>query len=593
MLFTVLIVVLILSILVVSHHKESFNINIDDVLDNKCTELNTDLNNYIGPWDGGRGTCGKYTCPKETCFFLEIDKTLSPKYNNSGYKWSSETTSQEMQEVDNNRTCVSKSSTTHPEHNTPLICDTEKQNAPDHNTIDFCYTYDENSMSWTKDKYIKLLDRNGVYQWRKLTDLNDTISEQNIKTCRKEPVNCSASNYYCCEQPGHPDPCLNRHKTIKDKVIEYVPTGADGTECITYDTCTATSCFTGTNTDPLFKNCWQFNNTTRKWNNNRYQKEFRDGICAYFDNNDMKLSVDNLDDLYTKEICKSEKPEYTQEACALENAPIDCGFLDDNENFYTKTYFSRLNYKGDGCRYETDTGHDILLDNLYQSKLYSFNYPYFLPNNDLCPPLSPQQCKDSENFLEIIPNSPPECRSCPEQSYRNDNMFAVSEGTACTPLPDCSKDYCDGDNCCFKRINSDKLEQTKLNMIPQRSNCVPDDDSICEKNEDGTYYECPFNKTIRSGNKIFCDNCPKDYDLEIKGDTLECSRVYECPYSRQKCLNSENTHFFTYYHENDTDKFSPCIWKNFEEPSDTVNVCRTECDNNKYRVNEYCDTLFS
>jgi hypothetical protein len=68
-------ILIVLSILL-SIKKENFVNSFDDILDKKCTDLNQNLNNYIGPWDGENGRCGTYTCPTETCSYIVQDNNI-------------------------------------------------------------------------------------------------------------------------------------------------------------------------------------------------------------------------------------------------------------------------------------------------------------------------------------------------------------------------------------------------------------------------------------------------------------------------------------------------------------------------------------
>ena len=594
-------------------NQEHYLNNFDDIMDLKCRAIsNNQTTNYLGPWDQNNGFCSKYSCPKETCSFLEPDKTLSNKYNNIAFKWSTDISNQNIIiDQNNDRTCLSKNGSMHPIFNTTYDCVNIKQNDMKHNNEQVCYAYDNNEKKWLRTKYKKILKSSGVYTWLDISNSvprETNMTDDDIYNCRKEPFSCSSSNYYCCKLPGSPNPCHSRPINIDDQLIEYVIDESDdtGLSCKTYDECGVISCIN----DGLnhIKDCWQFDAKTRKWENNIFVKKFHNNQCGYYDNNNFKFNYD----LYYNGICTEMKPEYTSHSdCALENSPIDCGFLNENEAYYVKTYHSKLDYAGSNCIYQTETDNDILADGFYKDIDGDYPYPEHLPRNDLCPQLTPKSCINNDHFLKIYPehqNVSPHCESCPEGTYRNENMLnAWHEMYACTPnviCPDinsCTPEICP--TCLIQdEDNPDNVEIVYLEQIPNKDECVVNDDSHCKKNSDGENDHCEFQKDVRIGNKIFCDRCPDGYALDVNNDDISCKKIYNChPLKTQKftCLTKDKTQFETFFYDNKIsgDQFTPCVWKQDGNETNQMNECRPNCEDGKYKLEYrgkyYCDVVQS
>lgn len=588
-------VILIYLISLFVQYEERFSNDFDKVLDNKCKLMTSNrLNNYIGPWDGSRmGSCGTYRCPVETCSFLEKDRLISPNYGTNNYKWSTQTSEQTMSEVNGNVRCASKHDTIHPIHGTTLDCSgMVRMNDHDHGEQDFCYEYYDNK--WNKVKYIKLMDNTGTYYWRKVSDLGTTISQEELNNCRKEPVNCANSNVYCCKLPGHPNPCYNRLPNTNDQQIMFYNNPLNPTECITDDVCGVVSCFQGAE---YRKNCWQFNTFSKNWTNHIFSRKFVDGVCGFYDSDNVRFD----EAWYTDGFCRETEPEFTNEKCAIDNTPITCDFLNENEDLYSKTYQSTLNLRGDRCIYETETGDDVLISGLYRHPING--YPLYLSTNNLCPMLTPASCKDNEHFLKIYPdiaNAAPECMPCPEGTYRNDQMNVWDASTACSPNAVCplpsecdeSNPYCQS---CLKSLNSDpngdKYERIYLETRPNKSNCDIVNDDMCVKKSDGSYRTCRAEHLKVFGDKKFCDNCSPGYKLDLASDgSVECKRVIQCTHVEKKCMDNDG-YFKDFEYINDTDEFSPCVWKEIYNAPNTLNQCISQCEEGKYRVDDYCSSV--
>lgn len=610
-----IIFIILLSILYNLFYKieEKFNDDFDKVLDNKCRLLSGNrMNNYLGPWDGNRFTtiCSKYMCGTETCSVLERDTSLSQAYG-TNYKWNIETMPKIMNEDTTNQTftCSTNHGTTHNIHDTVIDCQQQKFNDYNHNMIDVCFEYNNNIKEWERKRYIKVLDQNGVYSWRQIGNMNVTKPEEDIMSCRKQPVDCSLSNYYCCEQPGYPDQCLTRRPNVNDQQIVYRidPSDSTGERCITNDVCGAQTCYASSD---FVKNCWSFNTYAREWENNIHTRQFRNNVCDFFD---------RLGNRYDETRCAYfdglPNPPYTDEKCAIENSPITCQFMTDTEDLFSKTYESRLNYRGDGCVYEALSGDEILNSDvsgnsdLRNNSSFQQGYPHFLSDNDLCPVLTPENCQNPEHFLKMYndPRTSPRCMECPPDTYRNDAVLAYHESTACSSNATCTPiGQCTDDNptCvkCMKRLDDDphgnKFEIIYTQTIPDKDQCVVEDDRVCEKNEQGDYVQCDPNHIVyfSEEGKGFCDNCVDGYKLDVDAEgNVECRRTYTCSRQRTKCLDKDGIEFSYHIYKNeDDDEFNPCVWTD-EMTNNKLERCLTECPPNHYRVDEgnedYCSQV--
>jgi hypothetical protein len=285
---------------------------------------------------------------------------------------------------------------------------------------------------------------------------------------------------------------------------------------------------------------------------------------------------------------------------------------------YTKTYFSTLNYKGDECIYETETGADVLLDGFYRDYEYLYDYPAQLSENALCPVLTPLNCKDNEHFLRVYreeQSASPECMACPNGTYRNDNIYAWHPRDACTPnvtcptITDCktSPKTSPLHNHCFECMKpldelDNKFEIIYLETRANKSNCEIINDSNCARNlVDNTYKTCrkpPVTfGNIRNSTK-FCDNCPNGYRLTDTPDGVECEKIINCSQQKNSCLDHDG-YFKDFIYDNETDDFSPCIWKEINNEGNTKTECITECDetNGYYKTDDgdglYCSAVIN
>lgn len=599
--YFLVIILLIYIISALIEVNETFNQDFDKILDNKCKIMSSNtLNNYLGIWDQQKGVCGEYRCPLEQCTFTEVDRSISIKYGEENYKFTTENSEKTMTETDNTISCTSKHETLHPNHGTEYKCDSIKVNDIDHGQVDFCYEFDGNN--WNKNNFIKLLDRNGFYTWRNVVSGQITSkTDQEITECRKEPYSCSLSNNYCCKLPGHPDPCHSRPINSSDQEIIYIidPGDPTGKRCITGDVCGVETCY---NEQIYRKDCWQYNRFNREWTNDIFSKKYVNGNCEHVNS---KNVIFDPDIFYNEPnpICQRDQPEFTNETCAINNAPITCKFLDKDENIYEKTYQSKLHFNTERCVYETETSDDILDNRLYIDSVRGVNYPSRLNDNDLCPEITPADCINSEHFIKLNPSASPKCSECPAGTYRNDESLVFNESEACsdnTICPTITECIERGDSkCkeCLKRLDGNKFEIVQLELQSNKDSCDVLDDSICEKKLDKTYVTCSDVKII--GSKKYCDNCNPGYGLTLSNNEIICKKIIECFGYNRECLDSNLLYFDEYMYDNDTDEFSPCIWRENDYPSNTLETCKTSCEGDKYKTTinnsggvSYCSSVF-
>jgi len=598
-------------------YKEKFVSDFDKVLDFKCTSIDETTNNYLGPWDGNNnGLCGTYTCPSETCSYLDVDNSVNT-FGTPFYKWRTENIEQKtVTDADLNVSCVSSHGTQHPmKAGITLNCLEPRVNDENHNARENCYEYDYDDNEWKKKKYIKLLGSDGNYVWRQIGSLNVTKREDEVLNCKKEPVDCSQSNQYCCEFPGAPDPCTKfqsgehrRPINIDDQEIVYfIDKNVDdtGNTCATIDTC-GIDCINDDNVDRN-KNCWKYDASTREWQNDVFSRTFKDGVCKYL-NNDETLFHNSY---YETGVCQEARPEFTINSCKKDLKPITCGFLDESNNYFTRTYEPNLNKSGDRCVYETASKDDVLEWGSYLRKgSENGYYPENLPEyNPLCPLLSPSSCSEPEHYLEVNESGAPTCKPCPAGFYFEENKAVDNDDyyTAlkwCKPIVRCdttSECKIKGDcTTCLKRITSDGtiFENIYLDMIPNKDVCEPDPKykDICEFNEDGSYLECG-SLIITNNNEVnniaFCDLCPEGKKVHFSDDgSVTCKRVYDCSQNANfqlTCLDTntvssgEGGIFKRFRRENLDDEFTPCVWKEVMG-TNIINECRTTCGKGFYRI---------
>ena len=590
-----IILVCLISIFVKSN--EQFTDDFDKILDFKCRSMNSTLNNYLGPWDeGSKGLCSQYSCPTETCSFLIKDTTISPKYGNNNYTWTTDTFEKVMTNNTNNDVvCSTRHNELHPVHNTTLDCQNIHVNDQNHNRVEECHTFDNINSKWDKNTYIKLLDSSGVYSWHDTANIGNAFlkkTEQEVMACQKEGIDCSVSNYYCCKLPGSTNSCYSRPIQFGDQYIQYEPDpSTNGLTCIPSDTCGEDSCRAEIHNDRMSsrRNCWKFNVNDRSWENDVFYKKLVDGKCDFFNNDDILFSQHFV----TEGICKETEPEFTNEKCARDNTNITCSFLDDNENHYTKVYQPRVDYSGNKCVYETEVGDDVLFKN---GSVYSI--PAVLNDNDVCPPLSPENCKDPHTtFLKVFQDgiTTSRCSECPEGSYRNNDMITTIESLACSPNAVCTElNECNDALCerCLTNVETsehgDKYEIVYVETEPDKDQCDPKNDSHCEKNTDGSYVRCPAQRVVSMNNgKRFCDNCSRGYALKFSEGDLQCEQLIDCQnVPNTYCYNNITDFFDMYKYENETDKFSRCVWKPVLEDGPNIDECITQCPMNTYRTTD-------
>lgn len=630
-------ILIVLSILL-SIKKENFVNSFDDILDNKCTELNQNLNNYIGPWDGENGRCGTYTCPLETCSYIAKDNNIR---NIAAYTYKQETQEKILKILDNNeRECESRNGTKVPNYQNPVANSTyicvdditnSIRNSPTHNEIDFCYVPrdqgDNNaSLRWSKQTYVNAMNIDGTYNWLNI-DTGSTIPEP----CIKEPLDCSQCNYYCCEYYTGEDEnkkCTKQTATNADTYIHHnlkrqVDTGEfyceAGNACAIID-CKYNSKF--------YKDCWVYkddfdDSSERKWINKRFERKMlrynNKDTCAFFYQDENKKNIQRYEDVSS--MCKDDPPDINADECGIKPT-ISCTYLDEHNNAFDVNYKSVLNNKGDACIYQTLTNEDInYTQNPFQTQVIS---EANTNKADICPTLTPKDCipkGDEELFLDKVfttkNKTSYKCLTCSPGKYRNkkniENENATNEVEACTDEAKCpSVNECSSTeetnaniqkNCksCWSNIDNsgDILKKVFLETSPYRSDCKVKND-ICyyntnNINDEKTKFDCIESKEYLYGGQTYCDNCPSGQALNVEDDYLVCSELIECDNLDNICLNPnpDQPSFSTYTYDNQYDKFSKCVyWK--EKENTLTNKGLNDCTINgkcMERCEHTCPTM--
>jgi len=579
-------ILIVLSILL-SIKKEKFVNNFDDILDKKCTELNQNLNNYIGPWDGDNGRCGTYRCPVETCSYIVKDNNIR---NIDAYTYKQETQEKNLTILDNNeRKCESRNGT--PVANSTYNCvddiTNSIRNSPTHNEIDFCYVpIDQgDTLRWSKQTYVNAMNIDGTYNWKNID--SGVINDMTPESCIKEPLDCSQCNYYCCEYYTGQDKekkCTKETATNADTYIHHnlkrqVDTGAF--YCEPGNTCTIIDCkYTNSN---FYKDCWVYkddfdDSSKREWINKRFERETliydNEEICDFFykdinDKNDE--TIIRYEDVSS--MCKTDPPDINADECGIKPT-IGCTYLDVNNNAFDVNYKSVLNNRGDGCIYQTLTNEDITYtqDRIQTQVISEAN----ADKANICPELSPRDCipkGDEELFLDKTLSKANKtsykCLTCPPGKYRNSSYDATNETDACDDEAECpSVNECSTNikkNCesCWSNIDNsgDILKKVFLETTPDRSNCKVTND-ICYYNKNKSKFEGCMDEYSYGGH-TYCDNCPTGQAINVEDDYLVCSDKIECGDNNiTTCLNDDKLSFSRYILDNQYDKFSKCVyWK--------------------------------
>ena len=623
-------ILIVLSILL-SIKKENFVNSFDDILDKKCTDLNQNLNNYIGPWDGENGRCGTYTCPTETCSYIVEDNNIR---NIDAYTYKQETKEKTLTILDNNeRRCNSRngSNVTNSDavvgatYNCVDDITNSIRNSPTHNEIDFCYKpIDQgDTLRWSKQTYVNAMNGDGNYNWKNID--SGVINDMTPESCIKEPLDCSQCNYYCCEYYTGEDKekrCTKQTATNADTYIhhnlkqQFTPSGTSF-YCEPGNTCAIIDCKYNSN---FYKDCWVYkddfdDSSKREWINKRFERQTlvynNEEICDFFykDENDNILRYDDVSSM-----CKDDPPDINADECGIKPT-IKCTYLDKYNSTFDVNYKSVLNNRGDACIYQTLTNEDRVYTDQH-SQHYLQTQVVLEADADkvnICPELSPRDCIPQkpayeELFLDKSINDDKtsyKCSTCPPGTYRNGNEQATNVDDACTPeaicpsVNDCNRFDYDGTeiegslNCksCWSNMDDggDILKKIYQEITPNRDQCTIVKD-ICyyTKDDHGSnvlFEECNEKNKFTYAGYEYCDNCPPGQAIKVEDDYLVCRNTINCGEKQDNtCLNPDQLTFSTYINDNKFDKFSECVY--WKRNSDKTYDKTQDCLKNKKCIEE-------
>jgi hypothetical protein len=434
----------------------------DDVMNLKCSVINPQNPNYIGPWDGGTsyGKCDKYECPSETCYYLAPDPTFPVVH---GKTWVSKSIPQQFN-IDS-KECITNhgSNVIHSDNSIKYFCDASNpnkyKNNDNHLEKKTCYDYDEDHQIFVGRTYYNVLDNtddvgSNIYKWK--SDTGQYAAQQSeISTCMETKLDCSACNYYCCEY----DPlrrCDGTPRTLtSDDINRIVIYKYDTNEkkCIKDDINSA-NCFGDSSCDNLTfsKDCWHYDTYNLVWNNDKFIKQKqRDGSCLYVNSRgdiwDERLYRHNMPDKSGDPFCLSNlQGKKTNEECNKLNK-VNCDYIDINEQHQVVTYEPTLNYSGTECVWKTLDKRHFIQPYSLETTSTTYSSPNQTPemlNEPICPALSPRSCKNSNNdyLRNYDDQTAPECVPCPTNMFRNSNMQSEeapfsNEDLYCTLKVDC------------------------------------------------------------------------------------------------------------------------------------------------------------
>lgn len=603
-------ILIVLSILL-SIKKEKFVNSFDDILDKKCNELNQNLNNYIGPWDGENGRCGTYTCPTETCSYIAKDNDIRG-INAYTYK---EETQEKILNISpkNERECKSRNGELVNRQDaiqgTTYNCGNDIKNSPNHNEINFCYEpIDQgDTLRWSKKTYVNAMNMDGTYNWVNIDSPagSPIINDMTPESCIKEPLDCSQCNYYCCEYYTGKDidkRCTKETATNADTYIHHNlkqqrDTGAF--YCEAGNTCDVIGCMYNSE---FYRDCWVYkdsfdDSSEREWINKRFERRMKQynnkNICGFFyeDEND---NIQRYEDVVS--MCKTDPPDINADECGIKPT-ISCTYLDKYNSAFDVDYKSVLNNRGDACIYQTLTNEDRVYKDHPQELIQTQVVTEANADKvNICPDLTPIDCipqGDEELFLDIkisenndlVDKTSYKCITCPPGTYRNTRDDATDVVEACTPeaicpsVDDCNKNYYDSTeiegslNCkpCWSNMDDggDILKKVYLETTPNRGDCEVVKD-VCYYTKDGdnnVLFENCINKYVYAGSE-YCDNCPPGQAIKVEDDYLVCTNIIECDNIDNTCLNSDKLTFSSYTYDNKFDKFSECVYWKIDENTD-------------------------
>lgn len=553
---------------------EKYINSFDDILDNECGKKSKikykDSNrypNYVGWNKQLNANCSEQQCGKEECFVLKKQKNCNNRniYNNEylGYMWSYDISDKIFDEKDNvckSKNCFDKqycfSNSESLKCSPQIVCkdedtfyydyiDNQIKNGTYVDTckIEPCFNLDTEN-KWKKTEYVNVVDVCGNLNWRPLNlDLNDDNeikSEEYIKECKKEELNCSKSNDLCCNSDEYkrksirnPDyMCTN---TIHDQVITYEPDYSDPNNptCVPQDTCGIRKC------PNQHIDCWELEGewTDRKWNNNKFNQiysrdEKGEWTCEYkrentIWNDDMLLGENSKCTVWIEP--PSTNSGFCKEKHGYESMDITCEYV-DSSRVLKRTYELVLDETGSNCRYETEQG-EIL-------------------ENGICTELTSSDCPEDQYLEETIANRTSMCKKCPDGYYKNSSD---ERGTgACSENASCNKDLetCGFNDegistCDYCLTPTDNIEVKQIKFLQEISN---EGECVFDQRYTGDCHRCTTdtincnkdflqisdtNNLFISGNEYYYADCSPYYQFDVERKI--CKRVVECTEGNRDC----------------------------------------------------------
>jgi hypothetical protein len=597
--------------------KETFeNVRVssfDDVLDDKCNVITeTKRPDYI--WQK-RKNCAEATCPKETCYIRKKNNCRKNFIRENrqygwylGYMWFIER--QPTVYDTESKECVSK----HDEEN-GIICsgnesfDKTKKNIEDGLYTDLCkmetcYELEENTLK--KKRYINLMNRKGEINWHDISNLGS--SNNDVVNCRKEPFDCSLSNYYCCETDEYKDKgfgCKSK-KTVYDQQILFEPNfTTDPYTCVQQNVCDMEEC---NENDKV--NCWKFDKDSRTWNNKVFKKQFVDNECNFYHKdeygrlelwaNDKECVNFGLETPLSWSSCEASLE------LEMGQKTLTCDYIEPNEDYVSKTYYNIVDEDGTSCALETRTG-DKYIDDIRGRCEVGTNGRCVLSErsyidtvvDEFCPLLSSLNCPNPEEYLENETSEgvKPMCKSCLPGYYRNDTVVYLKEpgevnhSSACSPEADCDRDeectmsnYETNDNPCpYCLVETSVANLYEIKFLPQKADkdtCVIDETGVdCIK--DGS-----VNTQITDRSEILYDEITKKefYPICYFADEIfdvaqmECKKFQTCRETEETCIHNERLKKFTHTNSISGNLLSDCIFQSVDNPTlIKLDTCVKEC----------------
>jgi hypothetical protein len=584
----------------------------DDVLDDKCNVITeTKRPDYI--WKS-KNNCAEATCPKETCYIRKKNNCRKNFIRENtqygwklGYMWFIER--QPTVYDTESKQCVSK----HDEDN-GIFCsgnesfDITKKNIEDGLYTDLCkmetcYELEDNTLK--EKRYINLMNRDGEINWHDISNLGS--SNNDVVDCRKEPFDCSTSNYYCCETDEYKDKGLGckSKKTIYDQYIQFEPNfTTDPYTCVQQNVCDMETC---NENDKV--NCWKFDKDSRTWNNKVYKKQFVNNNCDFYHTdeygrlelwaNDKECVNFGLEAPISRSSCEASLE------LEMGQKTLTCDYIEPNGSYVSKTYYNMVDEDGTSCALETRTG-DKYIDDIQGRCEVGTNGRCVLSErsyidtvvDEFCPLLSSLNCPNPEEYLENETSEgvKPMCKSCLPGYYRNDTVVylkqpgEVNHSSACSPEADCYRDlrectmldYETNDNpCpyCLVETSVDNLYEIKF--LPQKADkdtCVIDETGVdCIK--DGS-----VNTQITDSSQILYDQRKKEFypvcffEDEIFDEAqMKCKKIQTCSESEETCIHNERLKRFTHTNYISGNLLSDCIFQSVDNSTLKLDTCVKEC----------------